>query len=165
MGQQDMGGQHDMRLAPSADVATLEREQEAKPAMTMDKASAEADSGSAGLVEALMATGTAGALAAATAAGKDADSKAIHARRFVIVTDAARDALLTEFGKDTLDDRYLLPGEAYQDLFARVADAYADDQAHAQRLYDYISKLWFMPATPVLSNGGTGRGQIGRAHV
>jgi ribonucleotide reductase alpha subunit len=39
-----------------------------------------------------------------------------------------------------------------------VADAYADDQDHAQRLYDYISKLWFMPATPVLSNGGTGRG-------
>jgi ribonucleoside-diphosphate reductase alpha chain len=31
-------------------------------------------------------------------------------------------------------------------------------QDHAQRLYDYISKLWFMPATPVLSNGGTGRG-------
>ena len=152
MGQQDMG------FAPSADVATLEREQEAKPAMTMDRASAEADSGSAELVEALMATGAAGALAAAATASKDADSKAIHARRFVIVTDASRDALLTEFGKDTLDDRYLLPGEAYQDLFARVADAYADDQAHAQRLYDYISKLWFMPATPVLSNGGTGRG-------
>ena len=47
---------------------------------------------------------------------------------------------------------------AYQDLFVRVASAYADDAAHAQRLYDYISKLWFMPATPVLSNGGTGRG-------
>ena len=97
-----------------------------------------------------MATGAAGALAAAAAATTDADSKAIHARRFVIVTDSSRDALLTEFGKDTLDDRYLLPGETYQDLFARVADAYADDQAHAQRLYDYISKLWFMPATPVL---------------
>ena len=86
------------------------------------------------------------------------DSKTINDRRFTIVTDDSRDALLTEFGKDTLDDRYLLPGEKYQDLFARVADAYADDQEHAQRLYDYISKLWFMPATPVLSNGGTGRG-------
>ncbi|MCS6921407.1 MAG: ribonucleoside-diphosphate reductase subunit alpha, partial [Elioraea sp.] len=72
--------------------------------------------------------------------------------------DRARDALLTDFGKATLDDRYLLPGESYQDLFARVASAYADDAAHAQRLYDYISKLWFMPATPVLSNGGTTRG-------
>ncbi len=72
--------------------------------------------------------------------------------------DRSRDGLLTDFGKDTLDDRYLLPGESYQDLFVRVASAYADDQAHAQRIYDYISRLWFMPATPVLSNGGTGRG-------
>ncbi len=87
-----------------------------------------------------------------------ADSKTINARRFAIRTDSARDALLTEFGKETLRDRYLLPGESYQDLFARVADAYADDEAHAQRLYDHVSKLWFMPATPVLSNGGTGRG-------
>jgi ribonucleoside-diphosphate reductase alpha chain len=51
-----------------------------------------------------------------------------------------------------------MPGESYQDMFARVASAYADDNAHAQRLYDYISNLWFMPATPVLSNGGTSRG-------
>ena len=86
------------------------------------------------------------------------DSHTIDARRFDVVTDTARDALLTEFGKETLRDRYLLPGENYQDLFARVASAYADDQEHAQRLYDAISKLWFMPATPVLSNGGTGRG-------
>jgi ribonucleoside-diphosphate reductase alpha chain len=94
----------------------------------------------------------------AAKAKKEADSKAVHDRRFSVVTDASRDDLLTEFGKETLRDRYLLPGESYQDLFARVAAAYADDQAHAQRLYDYISKLWFMPATPVLSNGGTGRG-------
>ena len=88
----------------------------------------------------------------------DSSEPKVHARRFAIVTDKSRDALLTDFGKETLEDRYLLPGESYQDLFARVADAYADDQDHAQRLYDYISKLWFMPATPVLSNGGTGRG-------
>ncbi|WP_208597907.1 ribonucleoside-diphosphate reductase subunit alpha [Acidovorax delafieldii] len=97
----------------------------------------------------------------AAAAAKPAealDSKAVAARRFHVVTDKSRDVLLTDFGKETLEDRYLLPGESYQDLFARVADAYADDQEHAQRLYDYISKLWFMPATPVLSNGGTGRG-------
>ena len=85
-------------------------------------------------------------------------SKSVHAPRFEVKTDAKRDALLTEFGKDTLRDRYLLPGESYQDLFARVAAAYSDDAEHAQRVYDYISKLWFMPATPVLSNGGTGRG-------
>ncbi len=86
------------------------------------------------------------------------DSKSVATRRFDVKTDRSRDALLTDFGKDTLQDRYLLPGESYQDLFARVASAYADDAAHAQRVYDYISKLWFMPATPVLSNGGTGRG-------
>lgn len=72
--------------------------------------------------------------------------------------DRARDALLTDFGKETLEDRYLLPGESYQDLFARVASYFADDDAHAQRLYNYISKHWFMPATPVLTNGGTTRG-------
>jgi ribonucleoside-diphosphate reductase alpha chain len=77
---------------------------------------------------------------------------------YPLEVDRSRDALLTDFGKDTLKDRYLLPGESYQDLFVRVSSAYADDQEHAQRLYDYMSQLWFMPATPVLSNGGTGRG-------
>ena len=61
-----------------------------------------------------------------------------------------RDALLTNFGLETLKDRYLLPGETPQDLFARVATAYADDPNHAQRLYEYMSKLWFMPSTPIL---------------
>jgi ribonucleoside-diphosphate reductase alpha chain len=75
-----------------------------------------------------------------------------------VEVDRSRDALLTDFGKTTLEDRYLLPGESYQDMFARVATAYADDADHAQRIYDYISNLWFMPATPVLSNGGAGRG-------
>ena len=93
----------------------------------------------------------------------DSDAAPVDATKRVstpypLEVDHSRDALLTDFGKDTLTDRYLLPGESYQDLFVRVASAYADDAAHAQRLYDYISRLWFMPATPVLSNGGTGRG-------
>lgn len=79
-------------------------------------------------------------------------------RGIKVVVDRSRDALLTKFGQETLQDRYLLPGESYQDMFARVAMYYADDSKHAQRLYDYISKLWFMPATPILSNGGTSRG-------
>ncbi|MES2214895.1 MAG: ribonucleoside-diphosphate reductase subunit alpha [Pseudomonadota bacterium] len=79
-------------------------------------------------------------------------------RKYHINTDQSRDDLLTPFGKAVLKDRYLLEGENFQKLFARVASHYADDEAHAQRLYDYISKLWFMPATPVLSNGGTDRG-------
>jgi len=72
--------------------------------------------------------------------------------------DKSRDANLTDFGKAVLTDRYLLPGEDYQDLFARVASTYGDDDGHAQRIYDYLSKLWFMAATPVLSNGGADRG-------
>ena len=85
-------------------------------------------------------------------------SNEVMAWKFPITVDRSRDALLTDFGRETLDDRYLLPGESYQDLFARVAAAYADDAGHAQRLYDHMSQLWFMPSTPVLSNGGTGRG-------
>ena len=79
-------------------------------------------------------------------------------RKGAVEIDRDRDALLTEFGKAVLDDRYLLPDEGYQDLFARVSSYYGDDSAHAQRLYNYMSRLWFMPSTPVLSNGGTDRG-------
>ena len=127
-----------------------------KPAMTMERS----DKGSDELVAVAAAEALASAARAAAqeANGPADDSKSVRPRRFTIETDASRDELLTEFGKETLTDRYLLPGESYQDLFARVADAYADDQDHAQRLYDYVSKLWFMPATPVLSNGGTNRG-------
>ncbi|MAV56832.1 MAG: ribonucleoside-diphosphate reductase subunit alpha [Pelagibacteraceae bacterium TMED247] len=75
-----------------------------------------------------------------------------------IKIDRSRDANLTDFGRATLSDRYLGQNESYQDLFARVASTYADNNLHAQRLYNYISNLWFMPATPVLSNGGTERG-------
>lgn len=78
--------------------------------------------------------------------------------KYNIETDESRDALLTAFGKAVLNDRYLIPGEKYQDLFARVASYYADNKKHAEKLYSYISKLWFMPATPILSNGGTNRG-------
>ena len=72
--------------------------------------------------------------------------------------DRSRDEKLTKFGLATMYDRYLLPEEQPQDLFARVSSYYADSTEHAQRLYDYISNLWFMPSTPVLSNGGTNRG-------
>jgi ribonucleoside-diphosphate reductase alpha chain len=75
-----------------------------------------------------------------------------------IKIDRSKDAKLTDFGKATLTDRYLGQNESYQDLFARVASIYADNNLHAQRIYNYISNLWFMPATPILSNGGNERG-------
>ena len=93
--------------------------------------------------------------------GQDTETGNIYQTdRVRIEIDPSRDALLTAFGRETLEDRYLLNHEkgSPQKLFARVACHYADDSAHAQRIYDYISQLWFMPATPVLSNGGTERG-------
>jgi len=76
-----------------------------------------------------------------------------------IKIDYKRDELLDDFALATLKDRYMIPGEeSPQEAFMRAAEAFADDEAHAQRLYDYVSKLWFMFATPVLSNGGTSRG-------
>ena len=75
-----------------------------------------------------------------------------------IKIDRSQDSKLTDFGRATLSDRYLGENESFQDLFARVASTYADNNLHAQRIYGYISNLWFMPATPILSNGGTERG-------
>ena len=73
--------------------------------------------------------------------------------------DYSKDKNLDEFAIATLRDRYMVPGEeSPQEAFARAAMAFADDEDHAQRLYDYVSNLWFMFATPVLSNGGTTRG-------
>lgn len=83
---------------------------------------------------------------------------AITTKKFEINLDASGDKRLTEFGKAVLADRYLLEGEDYQGMFSRVSSYYADNQEHAQRLYNYMSNMWFMPATPILSNGGTNRG-------
>ena len=77
----------------------------------------------------------------------------------MVKVDYSKDKLLTDFSKKTLQDRYLVGDEkSPQEGFARAAEAFCDDQDHAQRIYDYASNLWFMFATPVLSNGGTKRG-------
>ena len=75
-----------------------------------------------------------------------------------VLKNNTKDSLITPFGKATLKDRYLLPDEDYQGMFARVASYFADNGEHAQRLYNYMSDHWFMPSTPILSNGGTNRG-------
>jgi ribonucleoside-diphosphate reductase alpha chain len=64
--------------------------------------------------------------------------------KFKINLDKNRNDLLTVFGKAVLKDRYLLDGEDFQDLFARVSSYYADNEAHAQQLYDYMSNMWFI---------------------
>ncbi len=76
-----------------------------------------------------------------------------------IEIDHSYDSKLTSLGENTLKERYLLPGDkSVQSMFGRVATYYADDAQHAQRLYNYMKNFHFMPATPILSNGGTTRG-------
>ena len=151
----DLKSGNDTAMALDLDTHdTVDEPTTKKKAVAMDKS----DNGSEQLVQEAAGEALADAVAAVAAQATKEDSKKVLDRRFDVQIDESRDALLTEFGKETLTDRYLLPGEKYQDLFARVADYFADDGDHAQRLYNYISNLWFMPATPVLSNGGTTRG-------
>ena len=73
--------------------------------------------------------------------------------------DITKDTLLSKNAVDILRDRYMLPEEETpQEAFARACMAFADNKAHAERLYKYVSNLWFMFASPLLSNGGTDRG-------
>lgn len=67
--------------------------------------------------------------------------------------DLSRDAFLTNFGKETLKDRYLKPQETSpQHAFMRASTAFASNEAHALRMYGYASKQWIGYASPVLSN-------------
>jgi ribonucleoside-diphosphate reductase alpha chain len=82
-----------------------------------------------------------------------------------ISLDYTRNRNLTFFGLETLRDRYFLRDakgvicEDPQMFFARVATGIArGDKDLAQDLYDLMSRNWFMPATPVLTNSATNRG-------
>jgi ribonucleoside-diphosphate reductase alpha chain len=82
-----------------------------------------------------------------------------------IKLDYSRDKYITFFGLETLRDRYFLKDgkgvicEDIQMFFARVSAGIArGDKELAQSLYDLMSKNWFMPATPVLTNSATSRG-------
>ncbi len=70
-----------------------------------------------------------------------------------IEIDPSRDALLPECSRKTLDSQYLLPGETYQECFARAAVTGSDDIEHARRLYEIFSTLKALPATPGLKTG------------
>lgn len=79
-----------------------------------------------------------------------------------IVLDLSKNKNITYFGLENLRDRYMLRDkdgklcEEPQMFFARVAAGMArGDRAHAHRMYDYMSRGWFLPATPVLMNIGT----------
>lgn len=82
-----------------------------------------------------------------------------------IVIDERRNTNFTYFGLENLRDRYLLRDEHDrllenpQTFFARVATGMArGDRAHAQYLYDIMSKGWYIAASPTLMNIGTKKG-------
>lgn len=67
--------------------------------------------------------------------------------------DYQKDLNISEFGRKTLEDRYLYETEkSPQEAFARAAIAFSDDEEHAKRIYRYVSNTWFMYSTPVLGN-------------
>jgi ribonucleoside-diphosphate reductase alpha chain len=75
----------------------------------------------------------------------------------MIQIDYDRDKLLSEQGFKLVTDYYLKPGETSpQEAFARASGFFATDDAHAQRLYDAVSKQYFMFSSPILSNSGPG---------
>ena len=68
--------------------------------------------------------------------------------------DLDADKNLSEQAVKLLTDYYCQEGETSPQMaFARAASAYSyGDMELAQRIYDYVSKGWFMFASPVLSN-------------
>lgn len=76
-----------------------------------------------------------------------------------------RDDLLTDYAVGMLKDFYMIDGETSpQDAYARASTAWSMykgqlDDVLARRLYEYVSKKWFMYASPVLSNAPSDEGK------
>lgn len=76
-----------------------------------------------------------------------------------VVMDLSRDALFDELGLMRLRESYMRPEEkSPQERFKFVAEAFATDEAHAQRIYDYASRHWLSFSTPILAFGRTKKG-------
>lgn len=86
-------------------------------------------------------------------------------KRMSVTIDLSRDELLENYAVGMLKDFYLNDYEnSPQEAYARASKAWATfkddmDVQLAQRLYDYVSKKWFMFASPVLSNAPNGHGK------
>ena len=79
--------------------------------------------------------------------------------KYNIEMDFSRDNLFDDLGKTRLKDSYMREDEqSPQERFAYVSAAFASNQEHAQRLYDYASKHWLSYSTPILSFGRNKRG-------
>lgn len=67
-----------------------------------------------------------------------------------IKIDPSRDSILSEQGHKLLTDYYCINKETPQHAFARAAVAYSyGDMELAQRIYEGVSKGWFMYSSPV----------------
>ena len=67
--------------------------------------------------------------------------------------DYTADNHMVEAGRETVKDRYLVQQEkSPQDAYMRCATAFASNKEHALRMYSYMKKHWFGPASPVLAN-------------
>lgn len=79
-----------------------------------------------------------------------------------IKIDTSRDDLLTDYAVGMLKDFYMRSHEkSPQEAYARAAKAWSTfkgdlDADLAGHLYDYVSRKWFMFASPVLSNAPNG---------
>ena len=80
-----------------------------------------------------------------------------------LIIDKKRDKLLEDYAVGMLKDFYLTKDEkSPQEGFARASWAWSKynnkvDKELAERLYEYVSKKWFMFASPVLSNAPNGQ--------
>lgn len=69
------------------------------------------------------------------------------------------DKLLSEQGTELLKKFYMNSDETSpQELFRRVSYFFAKDKSMAERIYQAVSKQWFMFSSPILSNAGEGKG-------
>jgi ribonucleoside-diphosphate reductase alpha chain len=73
---------------------------------------------------------------------------------YSVQIDYTKDSLFDELGIKRLRESYMREDEkSPQDRLAFVSSAFASNQEHAQRLYDYASKHWLSYSTPILSFG------------
>jgi len=79
--------------------------------------------------------------------------------KYAIKIDLSRDSLFDSLGMTRMKESYMMESETSpQERFAYVSSAFASNQEHAQRLYDYSSKMWLSYSTPILSFGRSKRG-------
>ena len=127
-----MGLEQDItNMAPAPEAPTAKSSKPAKGAKAVSME--QADKGTDELVAEKAGEALAGAMAQVAKSAVDIDSKKINDRRFDITIDESRDENLTEFGKETLTDRYLLVHDRDKPLALNVIDSYQAGEIRSTR--------------------------------